>query len=111
MNDEQWARKGGWTSSYGRGVIPRTLYWEHEGNRAIRDGDWKPLGLRNEPWELYRIADDRTELNNLIEQHSEKAEELKSKWDAWAEKVGVLPPAEFDRARIEFRSRQEQQRC
>ena len=34
-------------------VQPRTLYWEHEGNRAIREGDWKLVGLRNQKWELY----------------------------------------------------------
>ena len=29
------------------------LYWEHEGNRAVRVGDWKLVAKHNEPWELY----------------------------------------------------------
>lgn len=86
-------------------VEPRTLYWEHEGNRAIRDGDWKLVGLRNQPWELYEIAKDRTELNNLVERHRDKSDELAAKWNAWAEKVGVLTPAEFEQARKDSRKK------
>jgi arylsulfatase len=80
-------------------VEPRTLYWEHEGNRAVRDGDWKLVGLRNEPWELYDISRDRTELNDLAEEHPQKFAELQSKWDAWAKRVGVLTPDEFEAVR------------
>ena len=78
---------------------PRTLYWEHEGNRAIRDGDWKLVGQRNEPWELYNIRRDRTELKNLAENHPSKFKDLRAKWDRWAEKVNVLSPQEFENAR------------
>ena len=77
----------------------RTLYWEHEGNRAIRDGDWKLVGLRNQNWELYQIAKDRTELRNLSAEYPAKLEQLKHKWDVWADKVGVLTPSEFEQAR------------
>ncbi len=83
---------------------PRTLFWEHEGNRAIRDGKWKLVGSRNEPWELYDMAVDRTELNDLSQQHPEKFEALEAKWDAWAEKVHVLTPEEFDAARAAMRA-------
>ena len=86
-------------------VEPRTLYWEHEGNRAVRDGDWKLVGQRNGPWELYHMARDRTELNNLAESHPKEFGELKSKWDAWADKVGVLTPEQFDQARNAVRER------
>jgi arylsulfatase len=82
-----------------RETEPRTLYWEHEGNRAIRDGDWKLVGQRNQPWELYHIAKDRTELTNLVDQEQGKAAELQAKWDAWANKVGVLTPDAFEQAR------------
>ena len=70
----------------------RTLYWEHEGNRAVRDGDWKLVGQRNGPWELYHIAQDRTELNNLVKSDPERVQQLKAKWDAWSDRVGVLTP-------------------
>lgn len=82
---------------------PRTLYWEHEGNRAIREGEWKLVGLRNQPWELYNIATDRSELYNLSETEPAKFSELKQKWEVWAEKVGVLTPEEFDAARRAMR--------
>ena len=86
-------------------TVPRTLYWEHEGNRAIRDGDWKLVGKRNSPWELYDMSRDRSELSDLVGEEPRRFAELRSKWDAWAEKVNVLTPAEFDRARKAARSK------
>lgn len=81
----------------------RTLYWEHEGNRAIREGDWKLVGQRNRPWELYHIAADRTELHDLSKQQPALSRRLQQRWDAWTEKVGVLTPDEFDAARKKAR--------
>jgi arylsulfatase A-like enzyme len=59
----------------GRSLVPAfanqpierdALYWEHEGNAAIRVGDWKLVRLgRNGPWELYNLKTDRTELHDL----------------------------------------------
>jgi len=69
------------------------LYQEHEGNRAIRDGNWKLVASHNQPWELYDMAGDRTELNDLAEQRPEVAERLRLQWEAWAERCGVLPSA------------------
>ena len=83
----------------------RTLYWEHEGNRAIRDGHWKLVGSRNGPWELFDVALDRSELNELSEQRPNVAARLKSKWKKWANEVGVLTPSEFDRARKAARNK------
>ena len=89
-----------------RSVESRMLFWEHEGNRAVRDGDWKLVGSRNGPWELYKVSDDRTEMNNLATEHPKQFASLKSEWDGWADRVGVLKPAEFDAARRAFRERQ-----
>ncbi|MEM9479071.1 MAG: arylsulfatase [Verrucomicrobiota bacterium] len=83
-------------------TIDRTLFWEHEGNRAVRDGAWKLVGSRNGPWELYQIDKDRTELNDLAASNPTKLDELKEQWDAWAEQVNVLTPAEFDATRKAF---------
>ena len=77
-------------------VVPRTLFFEHEGNRAVHDGDWKLVALRDEPWELYDISTDRTELNNLADAHPEIVRELRAKWKAWAEENFVTPlPADY----------------
>ncbi|MCA9136765.1 MAG: arylsulfatase [Planctomycetales bacterium] len=89
---------------------PRTLFWEHEGNRAIRDGDWKLVGERNGPWELYRISEDRTELNNLADSDPQTVAVLTAKWDSWADKVGVLTPEQFEEAKQQVRERAKQQK-
>jgi len=78
---------------------PRTLFWEHEGNRAIRVGDWKLVGLRGRPWELYHLGRDRTELRNLAGAHPERFTDLRAQWERWSERVQVLSPGEFDAAR------------
>lgn len=98
----------------GRSLLPifksdfeesRTLYWEHEGNRAVRHGNWKLVGLSDQPWELYHVARDRTEQENLAERNPSKLHELKAKWDAWAAKVGVLTPEQFSMRQQEVRDR------
>lgn len=59
----------------------RTLYWEHQGNRAVRDGDWKLVAKTiSGPWELYNLKDDRTESKNLAGQHPQRADQLAEKW-------------------------------
>ncbi len=67
------------------------LFWEHEGHRAIRDGKWKLVASHNDPWELYDIETDRTELHDLSKTFPEKTRELVEKYSAWSERVGVKP--------------------
>jgi arylsulfatase len=67
------------------------IFWEHEGNRAIRDGDWKLVAKENKAWELYDLAADRTEMNDLAAKFPDKVRELSAKWDAWATRAKVLP--------------------
>lgn len=70
----------------------RALYWEHEGNRAIRIGRWK-LVARGKlgPWELYDIDRDRTEMHDLAADQPERVREMASRWNAWASRARVLP--------------------
>jgi arylsulfatase A-like enzyme len=70
---------------------PRPIFWEHEGNRAVRSGKWKLVAKENQPWELYDLDADRTELNNLATKYPDKVKELAAQWDAWAERANVLP--------------------
>ncbi len=74
-------------------VIDRdAIYWEHEGNRAIRVGDWKLVAKGpGAKWELYDMAADRTELHDLAGQHPDRVAELRGKWEAWAAQANVLP--------------------
>lgn len=67
------------------------IFWEHEGNRAVRHGQWKLVAKENEAWELYDIGADRTELNNLAAKHPEKVKEMSAQWELWAARANVLP--------------------
>ena len=56
------------------------LWWEHEGNRALRAGDWKIVALAKGDWELYNLAVDRGESANLAAEHPAKVRELEARW-------------------------------
>jgi arylsulfatase A-like enzyme len=70
---------------------PGMLFWEHEGGRAVRAGDWKLVAEHGEPWELYNLGTDRTEQHDLMSTCPEKAKELTAAWEAWAARVDALP--------------------
>jgi arylsulfatase len=67
------------------------LFWEHEGNRAVRQGKWKLVSAHGKAWELYDMEQDRAEINNLSEKYLEKAKELSALYIQWADETGVLP--------------------
>ncbi len=76
----------------GKGIDREAIYWEHEGNRAIRVGDWKLVarGVKG-AWELYNIARDRSEQIDLATAEPQRVEHLAAMWQAWAERAHVLP--------------------
>jgi len=59
-----------------------TLWWCHEGNRAVRVGDWKLVAAKGDPWELYDLAGDRTETSNLAAAQPERVATLEREWNA-----------------------------
>jgi arylsulfatase len=65
------------------------LFWEHEGNRAVRLGEWKLVAGHGEAWQLYNIAADRAEMNDLSSSNAAKVAELSALYDAWAARCGV----------------------
>ena len=67
------------------------IFWEHEGNRAVRQGKWKLVAKNDHAWELYDIDADRIEQHDLTAQEPAKVSELSAAWEAWAKKVGVRP--------------------
>lgn len=67
------------------------IYFEHEGNRALRRGQWKLVMKHKGPWELYDIDADRTEQHDLIAEQPELAKELIADWEAWAKRADVGP--------------------
>jgi len=69
----------------------RPLFWEHEGNRAVRDGQWKLVALEGKPWRLFDLAADRTELHDLAEAQPDRVKALSGKWEEYAARANVLP--------------------
>ena len=68
------------------------IYWEHEGNRAIRLGKWKLVARgAGGDWELYDTDADRSELHNLADQHPDRVKEMADQWETFARKAHVLP--------------------
>ena len=68
------------------------LFWEHEGNAAVRVGDLKLVRAgRNGAWELYDLKRDRTEQHDLAASQPDKVKELADKWEAWALRANVKP--------------------
>ena len=70
---------------------PHSLFWEHEGNRAVRSGNWKIVSVYPDSWELYDIAADRVERNNVAARHPDIVKRLSDAWDAWAKRTNVDP--------------------
>lgn len=68
--------------------------WELGGRKALRKGDWK-IVFANEPWgsgewELYNIATDRTESENLAARHPDKMKEMLAAWRRYVAETGTL---------------------
>lgn len=61
----------------------QTLHWKMETRAAIRDGDWKLLRYPDRPAELFDIAADPGEQNDLASAHPEKVRALFRKQFAW----------------------------
>jgi len=86
----------------------RTVFWEHEGNRAIRVGDWKLIsryeddytyfirwGWKKDPrtteWELYNMKTDRWEQHDVASQHPDIVASMKKTYQQWYTRVGCIP--------------------
>lgn len=67
-----------------------SICWALYGNRAIRQGDWKLVwGASDRHWELYNMAADRTETNDLAGRFPDRVAQMAEHWQAWAEKCEV----------------------
>ncbi len=75
----------------GEDVEARDLFWEHEGNSAVRSGEWKLVRRHGHAWELYAIGTDRAEAHDLAGRHPDVVADLAGRYDAWAARCGVVP--------------------
>ena len=82
-DDDNWERRN-------------PIFWEHEGSRAMRDGEWKLVSEVGEGWELYNMNEDRTELNNLVEKEKDRLSKMRNSYLEWMQRCGVeewpIPP-------------------
>lgn len=82
------------------------IYWEHEGNRAVRMGKWKLVSkaskkhsfiwdeteeLTLDNWELFDMEKDRTEVFDIAKEHPELVQKMASMWLAWAKRTKAIP--------------------
>jgi arylsulfatase A-like enzyme len=75
----------------GRKLDHQPIYWEHEGNKAVRDGKWKLVSRFPDAWELYDMELDRTELHDLAAKEPQHAKTMAVQWQTWANSIGVQP--------------------
>ena len=67
------------------------LFFEHDGSRGVRDGNWKLVSTVGDAWELYNLASDPTEMKNLAGVQPERVRDLAAQWTAWAKRTHVDP--------------------
>jgi arylsulfatase len=94
-------RGGSITPLEGRSLLPAfvgkqarihdAIFWEHEGNQAVREDNWKLVSKHPGGWELYDLAADRTEMNNLAASDPDRVKRMAAKYQSWAARCGVLP--------------------
>lgn len=87
---------------------PRLLFWEHQGNKAVRQGDWKAVAKGRGTWELYNLRRDRTETQDLATEQPDKIRELAALWQAWAERCGVWEWADLQNHRTDRKNAKRQ---
>ena len=82
------------------------IYWEHEGNRAVRMGKWKLVSKASKKlsflwdkvgemeladWELFDMEKDRTEMHDVAGENPELVQQMADMWLAWANRTGAIP--------------------
>ena len=70
----------------------KPLLFEHEGNRALRDGKWKLVAKGPQgAWELYDIDADRSEIHNLAGKHPKRLADMIAQWESMARDADMIP--------------------
>jgi arylsulfatase len=76
----------------GKPIQREALFWEHEGNRALRVGDWKLVAKgAGGPWELYDVKRDRTEMTDLAATQPDRVKNMVTTWNRWADRTHAVP--------------------
>ncbi|MEM9646786.1 MAG: sulfatase-like hydrolase/transferase, partial [Planctomycetota bacterium] len=86
-------------------VDDRELWWNHDGHRAIRQGDWKAVAPEGEPWELYDFSKDRIESVDLAVSNADKLAELVAAWERQRDQAAELATRDLAPQVLEKESR------
>ena len=86
------------------------LHFQFQNDWGLRDGDWKLVSFKGQEWELYNMANDRTELNDLSKAEPERLKAMVAKWRAMSAEVlhsemlanAPTMPAEYPRSHMEW---------
>src|SRR3546814_20824500 len=100
----------------GRSMVPvfrgealtrgKRIFWEHEGNRAVRDGKWKLVAGFQKPWQLFDMAADRTEMHDLAAKEPDRVRQMAGQWAALAARSYVDAWSDADDSPLNGRERQ-----
>ena len=72
-------------------ILPvRPQFIEHEGNKMVREGDWKLVAIHDRAWELYNLSKDPTETNDLAAAEPQRAQKMAADWTNWAQTHQVI---------------------
>jgi arylsulfatase len=83
----------------GKTAAEKTYCWEHEGNQAIRIGNWKLVkDMEDISWELYDLDKDPTETHDVSKENQQRVKEMMTTYTAWAKKVGVQAPKNLNKS-------------
>ena len=69
---------------------PWPLFWQFGSSKAIRDREWKLVKHGKSDWELYHLAEDPTELNDLAGKYPNRVAEMSEDWQTWWSDQGEL---------------------
>lgn len=77
------------------------IFWEHEGNRALRMENWKLVAKTQKQrkfitadenaWELYDMEEDPSEINNLAAKYPDKVKTMAAIWEKEAQRTLAKP--------------------
>ena len=67
----------------------RPIFFQYGSWQVIREGSWKLVQKKNDPWQLYELSKDRTETINLASKFPERVLQMKTRWEELAKEVGL----------------------
>ncbi len=87
LEGQSFANTATQTSESSKETISRPLFFEWADGAAVRIGDWKIVREKTEQWELYNLAEDAGETNNLAAEMPNKVTEMEMAFKTWQKRM------------------------